>query len=54
MAIIVDNDNKEVRFDVYCKTCEYEKTEETKRPCNECLEEAMREGTYVPLRYKSK
>lgn len=28
---------KEVDFKTYCPKCKYEKTEETKDPCNECL-----------------
>jgi len=45
---------KEVRFDIYCKTCKYHDFVETKDPCNECLEVYVREGTMEPEMYEEK
>ena len=48
----MDDENlKEVRFDRYCKLCINKDLEETKDPCNECLEYGMREGTVKPECY---
>ena len=43
-----DSELKEVRFDVYCRSCKYHKYREEQDPCNECLEVGMREGTEKP------
>ena len=60
-----DSELKEVRFDKYCPTCVnwsggkellYKETTSEEAPklliCDECLEESMRLGTEVPLRWK--
>ena len=49
-----DSDLKEVRFDIYCKTCEHEKLDGFKEPCNECLEFGMNEGTDRPVLWEEK
>lgn len=53
---MADNDAslKEVRFDRYCKLCKHKDLEETKNPCNDCLEYGMREGTCKPEHYEPK
>lgn len=33
------NEEKEVYFDQYCKSCKYHGLEESKDPCNDCLAE---------------
>lgn len=43
---------KMVRFDVYCKTCEYKDLREIESPCDECLDTPVREGTAEPEKYK--
>ena len=43
---------KEVAFTKYCAKCTNKELDETKSPCNECLETPMREGTEVPERYE--
>lgn len=43
-----DSELKEVRFDIYCPQCKHFNLEEKMDPCNECLEEFMREGTEKP------
>lgn len=45
---------KEIRFDLYCKTCEYEKQTEDKEPCAECLDTAAREYSHKPINWKEK
>lgn len=45
---------KEVDFAGYCPKCKYEKTEETKDPCNECLTGGARINTRKPLNFKEK
>ena len=45
---------KEVDFKTYCPKCKYEKSEETKDPCNECLTEGSSIYTSKPLRFKQK
>ena len=47
-------DNKEVLFDKYCPFWKYAKVIEYENPCNECLEQPMREGTEKPMNYKEK
>lgn len=44
----MDENLKEVRFDIYCGKCKYSARDEAKDPCNECLEVGMRDGTHVP------
>lgn len=48
------DDFKEVRFDIYCGKCEYSKKEGYEDPCNECLEQGMREGTEKPLNWEKR
>ena len=51
METIVD---KEVRFDLYCKKCRYEKTKETDEPCSTCLESPSNVGTIKPIKWEEK
>jgi hypothetical protein len=46
-----NSENKEVRFDKYCQTCRYWRDGKEIQWCDECLEESMRCGTEVPLKY---
>lgn len=48
------DDAKEVRYELYCKDCEYEKLNDYEDPCNECMEWPYREGTEVPFKFKKK
>lgn len=45
---------KIVRYDMYCKDCKYEKTEETEDPCNDCLNQPVNENTQKPIRWEAK
>ena len=58
----MSNEFKEVRFDIYCnggeidgltvKACKYNYLKEARSPCNECLENGMREGSWQPEYYE--
>lgn len=43
---------KEVRFDIYCRACEFWSTSASNDPCNECLGEPSNEGSHVPKYFK--
>lgn len=44
---------KEVYFDVYCKSCKYQKLKEDKDPCNTCLSQGWNENTHKPIKYEA-
>ena len=51
--MIYDSEKKEVRFDKYCQSCKYwDEGSEYCVTCDQCLEESMRDGTEVPIRYE--
>lgn len=50
----MENEYKEVRFDQFCKTCKYEKLDEAKDPCNECLEDFMNLYSSKPVNWEEK
>ena len=50
----MENEYKEVRFDQFCKTCKYEKLDEVKDPCNECLEDFMNLYSSKPVNWEEK
>lgn len=54
MPVYMNNEFKEVRFDKYCKTCEYEKTKDVDDPCNECLENPANLHSQKPVNFKEK
>lgn len=43
---------KEVRFDIYCKSCEYWTTSASNDPCNDCLGQPSNGDSHVPVYYK--
>lgn len=45
-------DEKEVRFDIYCKDCKYEKLEESEEPCFSCLVETVNMNSKKPVYFK--
>jgi len=45
---------KEVRFDIYCKTCKYYNKEEHEDPCWDCLNEGWNENSNKPIYWKEK
>lgn len=42
------NEEKEVYFDQYCKSCKYHGLEESKDPCNDCLAEPSNTNSHKP------
>ena len=48
----MDEDYREVRFDLYCKDCKHKEVTETESPCNECLEHPVNLHTYKPVNWK--
>lgn len=48
------NEEKEVYFDQYCKSCKYHGLEESKDPCNDCLAEPSNTNSRKPMNYESK
>lgn len=47
----MDN-TKEVRFDVYCKTCEHYNKSEADDPCFDCLDQGWNTNSHKPIFYK--
>lgn len=48
------NEEKEVYFDQYCKSCKYHGLEESKDPCNDCLAEPSNTNSHKPMNYEAK
>lgn len=48
------NEEKEVYFDQYCKSCKHHGLEESKDPCNDCLAEPSNTNSHKPMNYESK
>ena len=46
--------NKIVRFDKYCKDCEYFDLDEAYDPCNECLYSPANQNSQKPINFKEK
>ena len=44
--------NKEVRYDLYCKSCEYSHLAASDDPCNECLGTPSNEDSKKPINFK--
>lgn len=43
-----------VEFDRYCKTCKYERLEDSKDPCCECLDEPVNLYSTKPVKWEAK
>lgn len=43
---------KEVRFDIYCKQCQFANTSPSNDPCNDCLGDPSNEGSHIPKYFK--
>lgn len=48
------NEEKEVYFDQYCKSCKCHGLKESKDPCNDCLAEPSNTNSHKPINYESK
>ena len=51
---MIINDQKEVYFDKYCKTCKHSKKKEYDDPCDECLSEPVNTYSHKPTKYEEK
>ena len=47
----MQENKKEVRFDIYCKKCKFANTSASNNPCNECLGHPSNEGSHVPVNF---
>lgn len=45
---------KEVYFNEYCKTCEYELKNEDETPCDECLSNPVNNYSHKPVKWNKK
>ena len=45
---------KEVRFDIYCKTCKYADNKESEDPCWDCLDQGWNEDSHKPIKWEAK
>lgn len=48
----MDDHELEVRFDVWCHKCIHRDLEETKDPCNECLDHSHNTNSTKPRFFK--
>lgn len=45
---------KEVYFHKYCKTCEHREVKNHEEPCDECLSEPTNWNSHKPVKYEEK
>ena len=50
----MEYENKEVRFDIYCKQCKYIDKKENNDICDECLSYPMNEHSCKPRKFEAK
>ena len=50
-GLTMNNEEQFVEFDKYCKSCQYEKLEENKSPCDECMEHPVNPNSCKPYCY---
>jgi hypothetical protein len=48
----MDEGMKEVRFDIYCETCEYKDLKDEDEPCCDCLDEPANQHSHKPVYWK--
>lgn len=46
------NEEKEVRYDLYCRKCVNWETDEQEEPCNECLTTPVNLYSKKPIRFE--
>ena len=47
----METHDKEVRYDLYCCTCQYKDVDQADDPCDECLSTPMNDGSVKPVNY---
>ena len=50
----MNDELKEVYFNLYCNQCKYKETEETEKPCNDCMSIPARPYSHKPEYFKEK
>lgn len=45
---------KMVWYDLWCLYCKYKEKPENEEPCDECLNNSVREETHKPLKFEDK
>ena len=50
----MENREQFVDFDKFCNKCEYQKVDQAKDPCHECLKNPVNTYTNRPVNYKKK
>ena len=50
----MENEFKEVRFDLYCNRCAHEKTYSGDDPCDECLATPKNKYSIRPVNFKDR
>ena len=50
----MDDNFKEVYFDLYCKTCKHKESKETEYPCDECLDNPINLYSHKPVKWEDK
>ena len=51
---MINNEQKEVYFDQYCKTCKNVNSKATDEPCNNCLSNPMNNNSHKPVNWEKK
>lgn len=50
----MEDNIKEVRYDIYCKKCKHYKQEDWKEPCHDCLNQPWNVNSKKPIYFKEK
>lgn len=53
-VVHTENIYREVNFEKYCGTCEYEELDEKFDPCNNCLANGTNENSEKPVYWKER
>lgn len=48
----MEDNYKEVLFDLYCQKCKYVKLDESEDPCHECLHNTVNLYSHVPVKFE--
>lgn len=50
----MDDNEKFVEFDKFCKSCKHKDLDEKFDPCHECLSNPVNYGSIKPIKYEEK
>lgn len=50
----MEDNYKEVYFNLYCDSCKYKDLDESHDPCDECLENGANLYSHKPVKWKEK